>query len=45
MIVVPQFLLRRLYVRGSLRTNGQGFHFELKNSLGSGYGKELLPLT
>ena len=45
MIIVPQFLLRRLYVKGSLRNNDQGFQFELKNSLGSGYGKELLPIT
>jgi len=45
MIAVPQFLLRRLYVKGSLRNNDQGFQFQLKNSLGSGYGKELLPLT
>jgi len=45
MIIVPQFLLRRLYVKSSLRNNDQGFQFELKNSLGSGYGKELLPLT
>ncbi len=44
MIIVPQFLLRRLYVKGSLRNNDQGFQFELKNSLGSGYGNELLPL-
>lgn len=44
MILVPQFLLRRLYVKGSLRNNDQGFQFELKNSLGSGYGNELLPL-
>ena len=45
MIVVPQFLLKRLYVKGSLRNNDHGFQFELKNSLGSGYGKELLPLS
>jgi hypothetical protein len=45
MIAVPQFLLKRLYVKGSLHNNDQGFQFELKNSLGSGYGKELLPLT
>lgn len=45
MIVVPQFLLRRLYVKGSLRNNDPGFQFELKNTLGSGYGNELLPLT
>ena len=45
MISVPSFLLKRLYVKGSLRNNEQGFQFELKNSLGSGYGNELLPLT
>lgn len=45
MILVPSFLLKRLYVKGSLRNNAQGFQFELKNTLGSGYGNELLPLT
>ena len=44
MIAVPEFLLKRLYVKGSLRNNAQGFQFEIKNSLGSGYGNELLPL-
>ena len=45
MVSVPPFLLKRLYVKGSLRNNEQGFQFELKNRLGSGYGNELLPLT
>lgn len=45
MITVPSFLLKRLYVKGSLRNNDQGFQFELKNTLGSGYANELLPLT
>lgn len=45
MITVPPFLLKRLYVKGSLRNNGSGFEFELKNTLGSGYGTELLPLV
>jgi len=44
MVSVPSFLLKRLYVKGSLRNNDQGFQFELKNTLGSGYGTELLPL-
>jgi len=44
-ITVPPFLLKRLYVKGSLRNNEQGFQFQLKNTLGSGYGNELLPLT
>lgn len=44
MIKVPPFLLRRLYVKGSLRNSEQGFEFDLKNTLGSGYGVKLLPL-
>ncbi len=42
---VPAFLLRRLYVKGSLRNDGGGFAFDLKNSLGSGYAEQVLPLT
>jgi hypothetical protein len=45
MVVVPSFLLKRLYVKGSLHNNEGGFQFDLKNSLGSGYGNELLPLV
>ena len=41
---VPGFLLRRLYVRGSLRRTENGFQLELKNTLGSGYARRLLPL-
>ena len=44
MISVPGFLLRRLYVKGSLRNAAGGFEFELKNSLGSGYAYKLWPL-
>lgn len=42
---VPAFLLRRLYVKGSLRHEGDGFAFDLKNSLGSGYAERVLPLV
>lgn len=42
---VPGFLLKRLYVKGSLRNTPEGFEFKLKNSLGSGYAYGLLPLT
>ena len=42
---VPAFLLRRLYVKGSLRAVAGGFAFDLKNSLGSGYAEQVLPLT
>ncbi len=42
---VPAFLLRRLYVKGSLRPRDTGFAFDLKNSLGSGYAEQVLPLT
>jgi hypothetical protein len=41
---VPPFLLRRLYVKGSLRNVDGGFEFDLKNSLGSGYAERALPL-
>ena len=42
---VPAFLLRRLYVKGSLRNENGGFAFDLKNSLGSGYAEAVLPLS
>ena len=42
---VPSFLLRRLYVKGSLRNRDNGFAFDLKNSLGSGYAEQVLPLS
>lgn len=45
MVSVPGFLLRRLYVKGSLRNTPEGFQFQLKNSLGSGYAYKLWPLT
>ena len=45
MVTVPGFLLRRLYVKGSLRNTGSGFEFALRNRLGSGYAYKLWPLT
>ena len=42
---VPAFLLRRLYVKGSLRNVDGGFEFDLKNSLGSGYAESVLPIS
>jgi len=44
-MMIPSFLLKRLYVKGSLRNVENGFSFEIKNDLGSGYAKELLPLN
>ena len=41
---VPAFILRRLYVRGSLQNTPTGWSFTLKNSLGSGYAHGLVPL-
>ncbi len=41
---VPGFLLRRIYVRGSLQRTEDGFRFELRNTLGSGYARRLQPL-
>ena len=45
MVTVPAFLLRRLYVKKSLRNTENGFEFELRNRLGSGYAFKLWPLT
>ena len=44
-VSVPAFLLRRLYVKGSLHHGQDGWGFRLKNNLGSGYAKGMLPLT
>jgi hypothetical protein len=41
---VPAFLLKRLYVKGSLRNSGNGFALTLKNTLGSGYAQGMLPI-
>lgn len=45
MVAVPAFLLRRLYVKGSLKNQPDGFELQLKNSLGSGYATGMLPLA
>ena len=45
MVSVPSFILRRLYVKGSLRGTDTGMEFHLLNKLGSGYTRRLLPLT
>ena len=44
MVSVPGFLLRRLYVKGSLKNAAGGFEFELRNNLGSGYSQKVWPL-
>ena len=45
MISVPGFLLRRLYVKDSLRRDESGgFEFQLKNDLGSGYAYKIWPI-
>ena len=41
---VPSFILRQLYVKGSLRATDQGFAFEIANKLGSGYSREMRPV-
>ena len=45
MVSVPGFLLRRLYAKQSLKNTANGFEFQLRNRLGSGYAHRLLPLT
>ena len=44
MVTVPGFLLRRLYVKQSLRNTEDGFEFQLRNRLGSGYAHKMWPL-
>lgn len=44
-IKIPGFLLKRIYVKGSLRNIPDGFEFKLKNTLGSGYANGLLPIV
>ena len=44
MVSVPSFLLRRLYVKQSLKNATGGFEFQLKNGLGSGYAHKMSPL-
>jgi len=45
MVTVPSFILRRLYVKGSLRSTEEGIEFQLRNRLGAGYARQMLPLT
>lgn len=45
MISVPSFLLRRLYSKGSLKNTAEGFQFQLKNTLGSGFARKLFPVV
>ena len=44
MVSVPSFLLRKLYVKGSLKNTEKGFQFQLRNSLGSGYAHKMMAL-
>jgi hypothetical protein len=44
MVTVPAFLLRRLYLKQSLRNTSDGVEFLLKNNLGSGYAHKMQPL-
>ena len=41
---VPAFIIRRLYVKGSLRNTLNGWQFTHRNTLGSGYAKGLVPI-
>ena len=45
MVSVPKFLLRKLYVKGTLQSTAQGVTFRLRNTLGSGYAEEMLPIS
>lgn len=45
MVSVPSFILKRLYVKGSLTQTDDGFEFQVRNRLGSGFAHEMLPVT
>ena len=45
MVSVPSFLLRRLYLKKSLANTEDGFQFQIRNRLGSGYAYKVWPLT
>jgi hypothetical protein len=45
MAKIPEFMLKALYVRGSLTRSGDGFEFQLKNDLGPARIIGALPLT
>jgi hypothetical protein len=45
MVTVPGFLLRTLYVKKSLTNTDDGFQFQIRNRLGSGYAYKVWPLT
>ena len=45
MVTVPGFVLRRIYVKGSLKNTPEGFAFSLCNRLASGYARNLLPVS
>ena len=45
MVTIPSFLLRKLYVRGSLCNTDQGVRFHLLNKLGAGYARRIFPLV
>jgi hydroxymethylglutaryl-CoA reductase (NADPH) len=41
---IPTFLLRKLYVKGSLENVDDGFKFKLKNSISSGTAIDIQPI-
>jgi hypothetical protein len=45
MAKIPEFLLRLLYVKGSLKNHDDGFEFQMKNELGPARIASARPLT
>lgn len=41
---IPTFLLRKLYIKGSLENMDDGFQFKLKNSISSGTAINVAPI-
>jgi hypothetical protein len=44
MPAIPGFLLKGLYVKGSLRNTDDGFEFQIKNEIQDGYMIRAMPL-
>jgi len=45
MVAIPTYLLKRLYVKGTLCNTEDGFAFQLKNTLGTGHATRIMPIT
>lgn len=45
MAAVPAFMLKKLYLRGSLKNTGDGFQFQIRNTLAPGTISAVIPVS